>query len=115
MLVVLPLLAALGGRVAPRLQFLLGAEAGIGRAAFHQLHGIGQIGIAALGLDIGAVIAAHIGALVIHKARLTHALVDQLHRAGNLALLVGVLNAQDELAAILLGEQVGIQSGAQAA
>ena len=33
----------------------------------------------------------------------------------NFPFLVGILNAQDELAAVLTGEQVGIQGGAQAA
>ena len=114
-LVVLPLLAAGRGRVAPGLKLLLGAKARVGRAALHQLHRVGQVGVAPLGLDVGAVVAAHVRALVVFQPRLTQALVDQLHRAGHLALLVGVLDAQDELAPVLLGEQVGVEGGAQSA
>ena len=114
-LVILPLLAAGRGRVAPGLELLLGTKARIGGTALHQLHGIGQVDATPLGLDVGAVVAAHIRALVIFQASLPQALVDQLHRAGHLAFLIGVLDAQDELAPVLLGEQVGVEGGAQSA
>ena len=68
----------------------------------------------ALGLDIGAIIAAHIRALVIMKPRLPEGGINQFNGAGNLPFLVGVLNAQDELAVVLFGEQVGVQRRAQA-
>ena len=114
-LVVLPLLALGGRRVPALLQFFLGAEAGIGRALLHQLQRVGHIQIPPLGLDVGTVIAAHVRAFVIVQPGQTHTLVDHVHRARNLPFLVGILNAQDELAAVLTGEQVGIQGGAQAA
>ena len=114
-LVILPLLA-LGRRGVPAfLQFFLGAEAGIGRALLHQLQRVGHIQIPPLGLDVGTVITAHVRAFVIVQPGQTHTLVDHVHRARNLPFLVGILNAQDELAAVLTGEQVGIQGGAQAA
>ena len=114
-LVILPLLA-LGRRSVPAfLQFLLGAEAGIGRALFHQLQRVGHVQIPPLGLDIGAVIAAHVRAFVVVQPGQTHALVNHIHRARDFPFLVGVLNAQDELAAVLAGEQIGVQGGAQAA
>ena len=110
MLVVLPLLALLRGRVAPLLKLFLGAKARISRPAFHQLHSIGQVQVAALRLDVRAIIAAHIRPFVVIQAGLAKAFVDQLHRALDLAFLIGVLNA-----AVFPGEQVRIQGGTKAA
>ena len=104
----------LGGGTA-FIQFFLGAEAIVGRALFHQFLGIGQIHILAVRLHIGAVIAAHIGAFIpIHAAAL-EGIVDHFGGAFHKALLVGILNAQDEFSAHLLGVQVIVKRGAHAA
>ena len=84
-------------------------------AGFHQLPGVFGIEIPALCLNVRAVIAADIRTLVIVKAGLVHGLVDEIHGTRNLALLIRVLNAQDELAAVLAGKQIGIKRRAEAA
>ena len=103
------------GGLAVSLNFFLGAEAAVRAALFDQLPRVLGVEVAALGLDIRAVIAADIRTFVIGQACLTHGLVNQIDRAGHFALLIGIFDAQNELAAVLLGEQIGIQRGAQAA
>ena len=96
-------------------QPLPGAEAVVGAAAPDQFLRIGQVEVAPLRLDVGAVLAAHVRAFVVGKAGGGQRGVDLFHRAGNFALLVGVLDAQDELAAVAAGEQIGVKRRAQAA
>ena len=96
-------------------QPLLGAEAVVSAAAPDQFLRVGQVEVAPLRLDVGAVLAAHVRAFVVGKAGGGQRGVDLLHRAGNFALLVGVLDAQDELAAVAAGEQIGVKRRAQAA
>ena len=114
-LVVLEHLAPRLGGGAALLELALGAEAVVGVPALDQLLGIGQVHVLALGLDVGAVIAADIGAFVPVDAAAPQGIVDDLGCALDIALLVGILNAQDEFAAHLLGKQVAIQGGAQSA
>ena len=66
-------------------------------------------------LDIGAHGAAHIGAFVMGQAALGHGAVDHVRGAFHQAALIGVLNAQDEGAVVVAGDEPGIQSGAQIA
>jgi len=108
LVVLVGLAPGLGGR-AGLVQVLLGAEAGIGAAALDQFLRVPGVDVPPLGLDVGAVIAAHVRALVIFQARQPHRAVDLLHRAGHLPLLVGVLDAQDERAAVAPGVEVGVQ------
>ena len=96
-------------------QALLVAEAVVGLALLHQLLGVGLEHAHALALDVRAHGAADVRALVPQKARLAQRVVDDVHRALDIALLVGVLDAQDEFAAAVLGHQVGVQRGAQVA
>ena len=96
-------------------QLLLGAEAIIGVAALDELLGVGHVHQLALGLHIRPVIAADIRPLIPVDAAATERLVDDLRRAFDEALLVGILNAQNEFAAHLLGVQVVIQGRPQAA
>ncbi len=96
-------------------QLLLGAEAVIRLALAHKLLRIGQVHILALGLDVGADRAADVGAFVPVQTRELQALVDLLGRALNQALLVGILDAQDKHAVVLLGEKIGIKRRAQPA
>ena len=114
-LVVLEHLAPGLGGGAALLQLLLGAEAVVGVAGPNQLLGVGQVEVLALGLDVGAAGAAHIGALVPVHAAVPQGVVDDLRRALHVALLVGVLNAEDEVAAHLLGEEIPVERRAQSA
>ena len=58
---------------------------------------------------------ADLGALVPVEAEPAEAVQDRLQRLGHVALLVGVVDAQDELAAVLAGEQPVEQGRADAA
>ena len=107
---------ALGfGSLAVGFQLFLGAEAAIGAALFDQLPSVLGVEVAALSLDIRTIFAADVRTFIIGQPGLAHGLINQIDCAGNFALLVGILNAEDELAAVLFGEQVGIQGSAQTA
>ena len=114
-LVILEGFALRFGGLAGLVKAFFGAEAGIRRALFDQLPGVFLIDGLAVALDVGAVIAADVRAFVIGQAGQVHGLVDHVHRAGNLALLVGILDAEDELAAVAAGVEVRVQRRAQAA
>ena len=94
-------------------QTLLIAEAVVGVAAFHQLLGVFLKHTHTLALDIGSHGTADIGTLVPLQSGLLQGLIDDLHGAFYLALLVGILNAQQEAAVIALCHQIGKQRGAQ--
>ena len=96
-------------------QTLLGAEAVIGLALSHQLLGILLEHPHALALDVGADGAADVRAFVPQQAGLPQGVVDDIHSALHVAALVGVLDAEDEGAVIVLGHQVGVQGRAQVA
>ena len=97
------------------LQPLLIAEAVVGVAAFHQLFGVCLKHIHPLALDIGAHGSADIGTLIPQKAGLLQRLVDDLHGALYLTLLVGVLYPQQKTAVIAFGHQIGKQRSAEIA
>ena len=96
-------------------QLFLGAEAVVGVAGLDQLLGIGEIQVFTLGLDIWADRAADIRALVPLEPALAQRVINDVRRAFHIALLVGVLDAQDELAAVLFRQQVSVQRRANAA
>ena len=95
------------------LGFRLFAEAVVGAAFFHQQAGIAAIGVPALRLDIGGHGAAHIGAFVVVKTALGHGAVDHVHGALHQTALVGILDPQNKGAAVIAGDQPGIQRRAQ--
>ena len=97
------------------LQPLRGAEAVVCLAGLHQLFGVLLEHPHPLRLHIGADRAADVGAFVPQKAGLAQGVVDDVHRTLHLAHLVGILNAQNEGAALALGFQVGVQCGTQVA
>ena len=97
------------------LQPLLITEAAVGAALFHQKLGILSIERPALRLDIGAHRAAQIGTLVPGEAALAQGGVDDVGGPLHQPPLVGVLDAQDEFAAGMAGDEPGIQGGAQIA
>ena len=83
--------------------------------AFEQLQRGLRYRCAALGLEVGAVRAADAGAFVPMDAEPAKAVEDRLQRFGAIALGVGVIDAQDELAAMFPGEEPVEQGGANAA
>ena len=91
------------------------AEAAVGVAAAHQQLRVFLIQPAPLGLHIGADRAADVRALVVVEPALGQGLVDHVHRALDETALVGVLDAQDELALSVAGNKIGIECGAQVA
>ena len=115
MLVILPGAAGCFHCCLPLVNLLFGAEAVIGMAGLDQLLRVGKIGILALGLDIGTAGAAHIGALIPVQAAGTEGIINDFGGAFHKALLVGILNAQNELAVILFGKKIGIEGGTNAA
>ena len=107
-LVVLEGLAALCSFLAARGKLLLGAEAVVRLARFHELLGVGQVHVLALALHVGTVIATHVGTFVPLHADAFQRAVDDVHRAGHVAALIGILDAQDELSAVRFGKQIGV-------
>ena len=97
------------------LQTLLGAETIICLALGHQLLGILFEHAHALALHIGAHGAADVRAFVPQQAGLPQGVVDDIHSALHIAALVGILDAQDEGAILVLCHQVGVQGSAQVA
>ena len=110
--------AGVGGLFKAALALLVlgvGAEAAVGVSALHEQLGVLHVEPAPLGLDVGADRAADVGTLVVAEAALGQRAVDDVHRALDQAPLVGVLDAQYELALVSAGDQVGVQRGAQVA
>ena len=108
------ILALLGG-LAIGVELLLGAEAGIGLALVPELLGGLLVQVQALGLGVGAKAAAHLGTLVPVQAQPTHGAQDDLRILVGGAGGVGVVDAQDERAAVCTGESPVIDCGAGAA
>ena len=107
-------LALLSG-LAVGVELLLGAEAGIGLALIPELLGSLLVQVQALGLGVGAKVAADLGALVPVQAQPTHGAQDDLRVLVGGASGVGVVDAKDERAAVCAGESPVIDSGAGAA
>ena len=106
-------LALLRG-LAVGVELLLGAEAGIGLALVPKLLGGLLVQVQALGLGVGAKIAAHLGTSSQSKPQPTHGAQDDLRVLVGGAGGVGVVDAQDERAAVSTGESPVIDSGAGA-
>lgn len=97
------------------LQPVLVAEAVVGVARLHQLLGVVDEHPHPLALHIGAHRAADVRAFIPPQAALAQGAIDDVLGPLDLALLIGVLDAQDEGAAVFLGHQIGVQGGAQVA
>ena len=97
------------------LEALLVAEAVVGVALFDQLLGVLFEHPHPLGLDVGADRAADVGAFVPDQAGLAERVVDDFNRAFDVAVLVGILDAQDEGAVVFFRDQVGVKRSAQVA
>ena len=88
--------------------FRLFAEAAVRAALPAQKVGISAEQLAALGLDVRADGTAHVGALVVVETAFCKRLVDDVNRALHEPALVGVLDAQDEFAPGVAGDEPGI-------
>ena len=97
------------------LAVLFVAEAAVGRTLLNEKLCVLAVEPLALGLDVGTCGAAHIGTFVVGQAALSHGLVDDVHGALHQAALVGVLNAQNEGALIVPGNEPGVEGSAQVA
>ena len=91
------------------------AEAAVGVAARHEQLRILSVEGAPLCLHVGADGAADIRALVVVEPALGQRLVDHVHRALDQTALIGILDAQDEGAARVAGDQPGVERRAQIA
>ena len=107
-------LALLSG-LAVGVELLLGAEAGIGLALVPKLLGGMLVQVQALGLGVGSKVATHLGTLVPVQAQPTHGAQDDLRVLVGGAGGVGVVDAQDERAAGVPGDEPGVKGGAQIA
>ena len=88
------------------------AEAVVGLSPFHQLLGVLLVQVEALRLDVGAVVAALCSTLVPLNAQPGHGVVQVLDIFLAVAGAVGVLQPQDELAAVGPGKKIVEQGGA---
>ena len=91
------------------------AEAAVSMSLLDEKVGVFLVQRAALGLHIGAYGAADVGAFVMLQMALGHGLVYNVHCALYETALIGVFNAQDELAARVARYQIGVQRRAQVA
>ena len=107
--------AGIGGLFKALGLLLLFAEAAVGVTLFDEKVGILAVKCAALGLNIGADRAADVGAFVVIKAALGHRAVDNVNRALDQTLLIGVLDAENELSAVVACYKPCVQRGAQIA
>ena len=97
----------LGGR--------LFAEAAVGMTALHEQLRVFLIEPAALGLHIGADRAADVRTFVVLEMALLHSPVYNVNSALDETPLIRVLNAENELALIVAGNEIGIERGTEIA
>ncbi len=107
-------LLARNGSGQARKPFLV-TEAIISLALLNQLFRIFQIDTALLplALHIGAHAAILVRSLIVHKPRLFQGPVNDIHGALHKTLLIGILNTQDKIPALMFGDQICIQSRPQ--
>ena len=91
------------------------AEAVVRAALFDQKLGVPAEQTAPLGLDIRADRTADVGTLVVGQAALGHCPVDHIDRTLDQTALIGVLDAQDERAAVAARDEPCIKRRAQIA
>jgi hypothetical protein len=96
------------GFLAVFVQLLGSVEGDVGTAFFQQLVAVLFIKVFAVALLVGTELAAHIVALIELDTAPVQGLHDILLGTWHKAGLVGVLDAEDHLAAVFLGKQVVI-------
>ena len=97
------------------LELLRRAETIVGVAAVEQPLGVLGIEGEALRLAVGPAVAAGVHALVPRQAEPPQVVLDRRFRGRRRSLAVGVLDAQDERAAVVAGQQPVEQRGARVA
>lgn len=90
-------------------KFLRSVESDVCLAVVEELLHIVAVDVAALALLIGAVIAAFAHAFIDADAEPAERLVDIFLGSGHEAVGVGVLDAENHVAAVLAGEEVVIE------
>ena len=113
--VVLPVAVAALGRLALRSDLLRRPVVVVRVSSVHQLLGELAIPRQAFRLEVGTEVASHAGALVPVEPEPSHAVEDAVDHLGGRALDVGVLDAEDERAAVVPGEEPVEEGGAGAA
>ena len=108
-------IAADGILLVELLKPLLGAEAIISGAKLDKLFGVFHINGLALALDVGTVVSAYVGTLVIGKTCNGKGRLNNVGRALYKTLTVGVLNAKDKAAVVVLGDEIRVKRGAKVA
>ena len=91
------------------------AEAVICAALFTQQLRVFAEQVAPLGLHIRPDRPADVRPFVVRQAAFGHCLVDHVDRALDQTALIGILNAENELAVVAAGNQPCIERGAQVA
>ena len=86
-------------------QALRAAVAVVGMAGFDELASVLLVDVQPLGLEVGAVVAPHLGPLVPLQAQPAQALHDVVQGILAIAGAVRVLDAQDEDAVVVAGEE----------
>ena len=92
---------------------LLVAEAVVGGSLFDQLERILFVDLLAFALHIGSHRTADVGPLSVDETGFGQRLIDNINGALHLALLIGILNAEDKSAAVFFCQQIGIKRSAQ--
>ena len=86
------------------------AKAVISFSFFNQLFGVLHIdsGLDSLALYIGAIAAVLVRAFIVGDSGLFQRAVDDLRGSLHEALLIGILNTENKISALMLGNQIGI-------
>ena len=101
-----------GGLVAVTLLLLVFfAEAVVGGTVADKLLGIFPVDVAPFALDVGPAGTADIRPLVVGEAGGLERIVNDLDGAVDIAVLVGILDAQDEFSPLRTGQQIGVKGG----
>ena len=106
-------IAAADGFALNLFKALLCTKAAVRLALLDKLLGVGKIHILALRLHIGTVIAPDVGAFVVPEPRKLKGIINKINRSAHKPLAVGVLDPQNEFAALRLCYQILIKRGAQ--
>ena len=110
-----PARAVVAAEFARRVVFFRVAEAVVGVAGFDEFFRVFLVELHALALDVRAAVAAIARAFVGRDAREFQRALDEVDSVGDVARAVGVLDAQDEVAAVGLGKEIGVKRRAQVA
>ena len=94
---------------------LLGAEAVIRMTRLNELQSIFLVDTHSFGLNVRANGSADIGAFVPVKSADSQGIIYLFNCALNVSFLVGILDPEDKVSAVLLGDDIGVDSCTQVA